>query len=304
MKHSFKTVAAAAALSASLVLSPLSATSLQVFAANTTTQQYIEANNRALINNDSIDPVSYVHNIQNLTGDPIQSRVTKYVEYYLDGTDSEGSQMSFPSPYKYVYDANKNQIQFAYSDGGNDDNPCVYTYQYDALNHATAYSYKYALDDTSGSGTYTNAYDGAGRLTTVHGAYNEPDEDILSVDETYAYDKYGRISDIVEVLHKKDGATVTSRNHYTYKNNRLVKVSRVSDRQWDGGVSRQTSYQYKNGRVVSATTTYPDSSAKDVYTFSYDAGGHLTVADEIDYCDNEYDYSGVSYSHWTANYGY
>ena len=122
---------AAAALSASLVLSPLSATSLQVFAANTTTQQYIEANNRALINNDSIDPVSYVHNIQNLTGDPIQSRVTKYVEYYLDGTDSEGSQMSFPSPYKYVYDANKNQIQFAYSDGGNDDNPCVYTYQYD-----------------------------------------------------------------------------------------------------------------------------------------------------------------------------
>jgi len=197
------------------------------------------------------------------------------------------------------YDANKNCVQVISPTTDDDNTTYVINAQYDANHHVAAVASQSVNTATgatkdSTSETRSNQYDDAGRLTAVHYVYNNSMSSKSSEDDTYAYDRYGRISDIKYTgiwleygPNDTDMPTVqtahTKSSHYSYKNNRLVKVSGTDA----NGSTFVISCKYKNGRIVSATRQRSFNPRPDTYTFTYDANGRLSSAQYTYYNEDE-----------------
>lgn len=284
----FVSGAAAAITAAAMMGIPVSAASAE-------TQRYIAANNRALIEVGA-SPISYAEGISRYYYGKYFTSRTASETIYTDNTYSTPVQ-------RQDWDGNDlttetYQLEWEYDDAGYvtyERSTNLYSsdgtsYTYDA-NHQLVRSSEASLGDEDGESipyvtNYTNTYNADGVLlqrVAVAGFGFDGSEDPYTTVTTYSYDKYGRISEINSVSTPSDDPeyTETSTDHFTYKNNRLVRIYGSY-----GGADAESNWDYhlnydESKRLVSAVDTgYPGILYS--YQFAYGEGNALAAIMEID----------------------
>lgn len=274
MRHFRQLMAAAAAaiLTASLAGTP-------VLAAGSSTQAYIDANNRALVSCYG-HPQLYNEDINIYYGQHRPTSLERGGTVYADkGRTQVDPHLGFyTEDYIWTYDAAGN---LAHTDGSLGD---AGSFAYDASGYVLAA----ANADTDGTLTQTSltyTYNEAGQITGMTSTSSE-------WINTFTYDQYGRISDMNGTT--QDGHT--SNNHYTYKNNRLVKAVYTND----GAVTLQRNYTYNSAKQLTKVT----GSDGTEFTYTYNADGSLASCHEYYAIAPQEEGDAVTYADEYYNYSY